>query len=95
MAMPKTPSKTGLFSIRLVLLAAFGSLMLLILAVLGWRGAAAWTDYTTALDQKEFDAGANKFIAGLYEILMERLATNNALQAAEPARSRRSKPIGR
>ena len=32
-----------------------------------------------------FDAGANKFIAGLFEVLMERLYTNNALQAAAPA----------
>ena len=89
MATPVTMSNEtasrGLFSIKLVLLAVFGGLLLLILAVLGWRGAAAWTAYTTVIDQKEFDAGANRFIAGLYEVLLERLATNNALQAAEPA----------
>jgi len=41
----------------------------------------------------EFDAGANRLIAGLFEVLMERLATNNGLQAAEP--SRRTKPCWR
>jgi len=41
--------------------------------------------HRAAVDQMEFDAGANRLIAGLFEILMERLATNNGLQAAEPA----------
>ena len=31
------------------------------------------------------DRGANAYAAGLFEVLMERLATNNALQAPDPA----------
>ena len=42
-------------------------------------------DYSTASDAKDFDVNANRFIAGLYEVLIERLATNNALQEATPA----------
>ena len=33
------------------------------------------------------NAAANNLIAGVYEILLERLATNNALQAEQPAES--------
>jgi methyl-accepting chemotaxis protein len=60
---------------------------LLLLATLGYVGLGAWTAYRSAIDEMEFDAGANRLVAGLFEILMERLATNNGLQAAEPADS--------
>jgi methyl-accepting chemotaxis protein len=39
------------------------------------------------LEHRKFDDGANRFIRGLYEVLIERLETNNALQAADPASS--------
>ena len=72
-------------SIQLVLLPTLGAMALLLFAALGWMGLSSWTAYRAAVDQMEFDAGANHLIAGLYEILLERLATNNGLQAAEPA----------
>src|SRR5262245_17019603 len=72
-------------SIRLVLLPALGAMALLLFASLGWMGLSSLTAYRAAVDQMEFDAGANRLIAGLFEVLMERLATNNGLQAAEPA----------
>src|SRR5215470_19501325 len=74
-------------SIQLVLLPTLGAMALLLFAALGWMGLNSWTAYRAAVDQMEFDAGANRLIAGLFEILMERLATNNGLQAAEPADS--------
>lgn len=72
-------------SIRLILLPALGAMALLLFATLGWIGLGSWLAHRAAVDQMEFDAGANRLIAGLFEVLMERLATNNGLQAAEPA----------
>ena len=50
-----------------------------------WKGKSTLVAYTNAVGEKEFDQGANRFIKGLFEVLMERLATNNGLQAADPA----------
>jgi methyl-accepting chemotaxis protein len=74
-------------SIRLVLIPILGAMALLLIMTLGYVSLGAWTAHRAAVDQMEFDTAANKFIAGLFEILMERLATNNGLQAAEPADS--------
>jgi methyl-accepting chemotaxis protein len=60
---------------------------LLLVMTLGYVSLGAWTAHRAAVDQMEFDGGANRLIAGLFEILMERLGTNNGLQAAEPADS--------
>jgi methyl-accepting chemotaxis protein len=62
-------------------------MVLLLLTTLGYISLGSWTAYRAAVDEMEFDAGANRLIRGLFEILMERLATNNGLQAAEPADS--------
>jgi methyl-accepting chemotaxis protein len=62
-------------------------MVLLLLTTLGYVSLGSWMAHRAAVDQMEFDAGANRLIRGLFEILMERLATNNALQAAEPADS--------
>jgi methyl-accepting chemotaxis protein len=45
----------------------------------------SWPAYRAAQQQRQFDLGANQFIKGLYEVLLERLDSNNALQAPEPA----------
>src|SRR5215510_13976932 len=74
-------------SIRSVLIPTLGAMALLLLTTLGYVGLGSWTAHRAAADQMEFDTAANKFIAGLFEILMERLATNNGLQAAAPADS--------
>ena len=52
---------------------------------LGWKANDDWAAYRRAVDIQEFDRGANQFITGLFEVLMERLFTNNGLQAAAPA----------
>ena len=47
----------------------------------------AFDSYTQVQILDRQNAAANNLIAGVYEILMERLATNNALQAEQPADS--------
>ncbi|MBP1294281.1 hypothetical protein [Bradyrhizobium elkanii] len=57
------------FSIRLMLLSAVTALTLLALGAFGWNAAGAWQRYQAARHTQEFDAGVNKFIAGLFEVL--------------------------
>ena len=72
-------------TLRTVLMIPVAALSLLLLAVCTWSIATSWRQYSGASETQEFDRAANKFIAGLYEVLMERLATNNGLQAPAPA----------
>jgi len=72
-------------SIKTVLFAALGLLVVLFVVSIVWKGKTAFSAYSTAIGQKDFDQGANRFIKGLFEVLMERLATNNGLQGADPA----------
>jgi hypothetical protein len=72
-------------SIKLVLFGALAALGLLVLVMLVVGGTRSWSSYSSAVSQQEFDSGANRFISGLFEILLERLATNNTLQAADAA----------
>jgi len=44
-----------------------------------------WREWRAAEQTAAFNDAGNRLITGLFEVLMERLATNNALQAAEPA----------
>jgi methyl-accepting chemotaxis protein len=67
------------------LFGALGLLAVLFVGSIVWKGKTTLVAYTDAVGQKEFDQGANRFIKGLFEVLMERLATNNGLQAADPA----------
>src|SRR5258707_15645346 len=76
------PART---SIKTVLFAALGLLAVLFVASIVWKGKTAFSAYSAAVEQKSFDEGANRFIKGLFEVLMERLATNNGLQGADPA----------
>jgi len=57
----------------------------LFVAAVIWKGKSTLANYTSAVGQQEFDQGANRFIKGLFEVLMERLATNSGLQGADPA----------
>jgi methyl-accepting chemotaxis protein len=66
------------------LFAALGGLAFMLVAILCWNGLDTWRTYRAAVDTKDLDAGVNRFIAGLYEVLLERLETNNALQAPAP-----------
>jgi methyl-accepting chemotaxis protein len=88
MNMPATqasPSRAMPSSIKTILFAALGLLVLLFAATIVWKATTTWSTYNTAIGQKQFDRGANRFIKGLFEVLMERLATNNGLQSAAPA----------
>ena len=69
---------------QLIITSVIG-LSVLLVGTITFRGVEAWRSYRQASDVQAFNTGANQFIAGLFEVLMERLATNNALQAADPA----------
>ena len=73
---------------------AFALLMPILLYQLGSNAYQAFTSYRTVVTIDRQNAAANNLIAGVYEILMERLATNNALQGADPAGADALKEIG-
>jgi methyl-accepting chemotaxis protein len=64
---------------------AFALLLPIFVYGLGSDTYDAINRYRTVATIDRQNAAANNLIAGVYEILMERLATNNALQAANPA----------
>ena len=68
-----------------MLLSAIGALSLFAIGAFGWNAMGAWQRYEAARHAQEFDAGVNRFITGLFEVLMERLYTNNGLQAVDIA----------
>jgi methyl-accepting chemotaxis protein len=72
-------------TIKRLLLSALICLAVLLVGAFGWQSARSWRAYTMASDIQGFDAGANRFATGLYEMLLERVYTNNGLQAADPA----------
>ena len=73
------------WSIRTSLMVAVAALSVVGIASAGYNSAGAWQALRRVQAAQQADRGANQFAAGLFEVLMERLATNNALQAAEPA----------
>ena len=86
--MKKESGRTLRVSIKLILTVVLSILSLMVVGTLGWIGTAAWKDYVSANSVREFDANANRYIVGLYEVLLERVETNNALQAADAASPR-------
>jgi methyl-accepting chemotaxis protein len=56
-----------------------------LIALSAAEGLRAWFAYTTAIEQRQFDTATNQYVRGIYEILLERVDTNNALSASEPA----------
>ncbi len=72
-------------SIRTLLYGAVIGLSALSLGGLGSRVMSDFGELRDAHAAQEADIGANRYTAGLFEVLMERLETNNALQAADPA----------
>jgi hypothetical protein len=72
-------------SVKTVLFVALSLLAALFVGSIVWKGLTTLAVYRSALVQQDFDQGANRFIKGLFEVLMERLATNNGLQGADPA----------
>jgi methyl-accepting chemotaxis protein len=82
----QSTSRTGFrLSIKTIIFGALGALALLAVGKFGWEASGSWQAYTRTVDQREFDKGTNQLITGLFEVLMERLFTNNGLQGANPA----------
>jgi methyl-accepting chemotaxis protein len=63
----------------------FIAILCCMMVPLGKRVDDAYRDYAKRSAADDQTVAANNLIAGVYEILMERLATNNALQAEAPA----------
>ena len=77
---------TGLrLTIKAVVLAALAALAALAMGKFGWEASQSWHAYSSAIDQRAFSAAADQFIKGTYDILLERLTTDNALQAPPAA----------
>ncbi|MDE2375817.1 HAMP domain-containing methyl-accepting chemotaxis protein [Bradyrhizobium sp.] len=72
-------------SLRTILIGAIAVLSILQIFAFGRGSLESWQAYRQTQTTEVFDHATNQFIAGLYEILLERLATNNALQAADRA----------
>ena len=75
-----------------VLLPIMGTLLLLsslcaagLIALSAAEALRSWGAYTTAIEQRQFDTATNQYVRGIYEILLERVDTNNALGASDPA----------
>jgi methyl-accepting chemotaxis protein len=86
-------SRRGGASIRVVMLGVLGTLTLLLTLILGKASLDAWHGYARATRLQTENAAANRLIAGVYEVLMERLYTNNALQAEQPVSTEVRKTI--
>jgi methyl-accepting chemotaxis protein len=71
----------------------FALIMPIVVYQLGKDAYESVARYREARVVVEQNTAANNLIAGVYEILMERLATNNALQAAQPAGASELKEI--
>jgi methyl-accepting chemotaxis protein len=56
-----------------------------LIALSAAEGFRAWFAYSTVMEQRQFDTATNQYVRGIYEILLERVDTNNALSANEPA----------
>ena len=72
-------------TITLTLYATLGCLTLLTVAALGWKSASSWAVYQASIDQKAFNRDVNRFVAGLHEVVLERIVSSKAIHLAEPA----------
>ena len=77
-------TKRGI-GIKGMLFGAVGLFSVLLIGSVGSNAYDAWKKDAAAERAQTFDAGVNKFVAGLFEVLMERLYTNNGLQAEASA----------
>jgi methyl-accepting chemotaxis protein len=75
--------KTGR-SLKTVLLSIMGCLAIIAIASLGYQAIGSSNHYRSAVAVDEANAAGNRLVAGIYQVLLERLLTNNALQADAP-----------
>jgi hypothetical protein len=84
--MPKPVARyVSKISVKWIILVAILCVTGLLAANTSWTFYQSWGAYRAAIDRREFDLATNRFIKGLYAVLLERLETNNALQASDPA----------
>jgi len=72
-------------SLKVMLFACTGVLSVVLVAGFGWNAMEAGQRFQAARQAQAFDKGANMFVSGLFQIVLERLYTNNGLQAGAPA----------
>jgi methyl-accepting chemotaxis protein len=78
----QSTSRHGIrLSIKTIVFGALGALAFLAIGKFGWEARSSWQAYANAVDQRGFNSAADQFIKGTYDILLERLTTDNALQA--------------
>jgi len=71
-------------SLRFLLLSIVGCLTIILLLSTGYQSLQLWHEYSGARTLDTANAANNRLIAGTYQLLLERLVTNNALQASDP-----------
>ncbi|MGE0748293.1 MAG: methyl-accepting chemotaxis protein, partial [Rhodospirillales bacterium] len=84
-AISRTDKRRLDLSIQTLLLAATTVISCLLVFAFGRVCLDAWRTYDEALHAERVDSGTNRFISGIYEVLIERLLINNGLQASDPA----------
>ncbi|MBY0612800.1 MAG: HAMP domain-containing protein [Beijerinckiaceae bacterium] len=72
-------------SISRILFGAIGALIVIIAALTGDDGYRSYRLYKQAEGLAQFEQTSNGLVSALYEMLLERVSTINALRAAEPA----------
>ncbi|MFW1331987.1 hypothetical protein ACEV9E_25295, partial [Vibrio parahaemolyticus] len=94
MAITSSHAPSGFsLSVRTLLTSAVATISGLLIVSLLWSGHTVYSSYTRVQELRSATVGANDYINGVYELLMERLYTNNALQADAPASAQVRKTI--
>jgi methyl-accepting chemotaxis protein len=83
-ALPPKRQGGGL-SIKATLFACTGAISVLMFGGFAWNAYSSWNRYAHAQASRSFDQAANRYAAGLYEVLLERANTSNGLQAEAAA----------
>jgi methyl-accepting chemotaxis protein len=76
--------RSGVRSLKFLLLCITGCTAFILVAVLGFAGAQAWRKYGDVQSLRAADAAANRFISGTTALLRERPTVVTALQRNEP-----------
>jgi len=87
---PSSPRIGRSQSVRTALLAIVGLLAAMLITGLGYELTQSWQKHSAANNLDEANVAGNKLVAGIYQVLLERLATNNALQAEIPVAAARA-----
>jgi methyl-accepting chemotaxis protein len=74
-------------SIKTILIGAVGALSIMLCGTLTWSGLESWRDHARLTELESVNSAGNRLITGVFEVLMERLAANNGLQANETVTS--------